>query len=151
MPDHTIRLTDAQHAALERHLPNARNLLLAAVGEWGLVPEGNRAQLANQLEAALSDPSVADRPEYLSEAGTILVTGAAAIQAAREWGLELEAARRRLTECLTRATLRREEPGQLEEWRVRSPWDVTVRVSIEPPLAVVVSVGEVRSGQRRRR
>jgi hypothetical protein len=76
----------------------------------------------------------------LPTAGTIYVTIAAATTAAEVWRCGVEEARRRL--CVLLHDAHQVDPAPPEQWRAKrrsTGWDVTARVSREPPLAVVVS------------
>ena len=76
----------------------------------------------------------------LPTAGTIYVTLAAAQTAAEAWRCDVEEARRRL--CVHLHDAHQVDPHPPEQWRAKrrsTGWDVTARVSREPPLAVVVS------------
>ena len=85
----------------------------------------------------------------LAELGTIYVTRAAARSYAEALRLGEEEARRELT-CLLHDAHRTEAaPGKPELWRARSRRtgvDVSARVSVEPPLAVVVACSARRYG-----
>src|SRR5690606_3394265 len=89
------------------------------------------------------------RRPLLSELGTIYVTRAAARSYAESMRLGEEEARRELT-CLMLGAHRTEAaPGKPELWRARTRRtgvDVSARVSVEPPLVVVVACSARRYG-----
>lgn len=80
---------------------------------------------------------------YLHETGTVYVTLAAAQTFARAAGLQMEEARRRLTELLLDARRMGETDSGAEQWRVRSRTtglDIGAHVAREGRLAVIVHV-----------
>lgn len=79
----------------------------------------------------------------LGEVGQVYVTLAAAKQFAAAAGIQLEEARRTLTELLLDARRMGESGSGAEQWRHRSRqsgWDIGAHISREGPLAVVVHV-----------
>lgn len=91
----------------------------------------------------------------LGSLGQVYVTGRVAIDYGRAVGLEVETARRQLTELLLDARLSgeaEEESGRPATFRRRSRTvgvDLIACVSHEPPLLVVVSITVRRLAARR--
>ena len=95
-----------------------------------------RGQRAEQREA-----QIAAGP--LGTTGQVYVTYAAAQDYAARADLQIEEARRELTELLLDATARAAEPGRPEPWRLRSRTaglDISARVVTHGRLRVVVSI-----------
>lgn len=95
-----------------------------------------------------------DRPR-LGDEGTVYVTLAAAQTYARVMGLEIETARRRLTEVLLDAhPVEGSRDRDSEQWRRRSRQlgvDAQARVVYEGPICVVVHVSVRHQGHGRER
>ena len=98
--------------------------------------------------------SAEDQPETLHDAGCVYVTQAAADSAAAFWRCGFEEARRRLTELALDAQHKGDRADGTEYWRLQSRAagvDMSLSVSMEGDLAVIVAASFRRRGKKRRR